>query len=414
MSHSVQTPAQPDALLTDPHFFEDPYPAYRTLREGAPIFWSEAWGGWVLTRYADVEAVLRNPRLFSSAGRVHYLLDQLPADVRAEAVLLSAHYRHGIAHSDPPAHTRLRALLTPWFTPRLLESLRPRIRTLAAQLVEEAAAQPQPDLMRDLAYPLPAIVILELLGAPAADTHLFRRWAVEINLLFAGGGRTTAEAMRTATAGLHEMRAYVGALIDERRRRPSDDLIGHLVHAGQEGDRLSDAELVSTVVTLFVAGHETTTHLLGNGLIALLRAPDQLALLRSRPELMAPAVEELLRYDAPVQRSWRIALEETEIHGQKIRRGQMLLVLIGAANHDPAVFADADRLLVERRDNRHLGFGMGIHFCLGAPLARIEVPEALHAVMRTFPHLELIEDSPLQWRHDVALRGVEALSVKAG
>jgi cytochrome P450 len=400
-----------DDLLTAPGFFSDPYPAYRVLREAAPVVWSEAWGGWVLTRYADVAAVLRDHKRYSSAGRIHFLLDRLPDDTRAETGLLEAHYQVGIAHMDPPAHTRLRALVAPWFTPRLLEAWRPRIRVLAAELVQAAAARPSLDLMRDVAYPLPAYVVLEMLGAPREDSDLLRDWALDINLLFSGGGRTTVASVRRAQASLAEMRAYIGALVAARRRTPSDDLLGRLVAAEAEGDRLNDAELVSTCVTLFVAGHETTTNLLGNGLIALLRHPEQMAHLRQAPALMESAVEEMLRYDAPVHRSWRIAREDAEIDGQPIRRGDMLLLMIGAAHRDPAAFPDPEAFDIARRENKHLGFGVGIHFCLGAPLARIEVPEALTAILQRWPSLRLLDAPPLQWRQDIALRGVEALPV---
>lgn len=401
-----------DALLTDASFFADPYPAYAHLRDYAPVVWSDAWCGWVLTRHDDVASILRAHRLFSSAGRIHYILDRLPSELRADTGLLEAHYAVGIAHADPPAHTRLRALLTPWFAPRLLEAMRARIRALAADLVDACANSDDIDLMRDVAYPLPAIVVLEMLGAPVADADLLRGWALDVNLLFSGGGRATVENVRKAHASLTEMRAYVGELITERRRAPRDDLLSHLARAEGDGDRLNDAELVSTCVTLFVAGHETTTNLLGNALVALMRNPGEMERLRREPGLMDTAVEEFLRYDTPVQRSWRIANEEVEIGGTRIMPGEMVLLMIGSAHRDTAAFVDADRLDVGRRENRHLGFGLGIHFCLGAPLARIEVPETLRALLARFPEMHIKSTSPLRWRPDVALRGVEALPVE--
>jgi cytochrome P450 len=416
--------AQADALFRDPAFYDNPYPAYAWLRSHAPVVWSEHLGAWVVSRAVDVSAVLRDPARFSSAGRIAYLLDSLDPAVRAQASLLESHYRVGIAHVDPPAHTRLRALVAPWFLPRPMEQLRPQIAARAAELVAAADARAQADraaggpgrvdLMAELAYPLPALVVMELLGAPAAHAERYRTWALEINLLFAAGGRTGHEAAQRAQQALAEMRAAIGELVAARRRTPGDDLIGRLVRAEAEGDRLSDDELISTCVTLFVAGHETTTHLIGNGLVALLRNPAQLARLRADPTLIESAVEELLRYDPPVQRSWRIATQETQLGGQMIRAGQMVLLLIGAANRDAALFADGEALDVARRDNRHLGFGLGIHFCLGAPLARIEVPEALAAVLRRWPHLELVEQPPLRWRHDLALRGIEELPLIVG
>jgi cytochrome P450 len=302
-----------------------------------------------------------------------------------------------------------------------MEALRPHIKELAARLVAEAAAAAEADrraggpgrvdLMATVAYPLPALVVMELLGAPASDADDYRRWALEINTLFAAGGRTTAEAAAQAQRALVEMREAIGALVAARRRYPSDDLVGRLVRAEEDGDRLSDDELISTCVTLFVAGHETTTHLIGNGMVALLRAPEELARLRAEPGLLESAVEELLRMDPPVQRSWRIATEECTLGGQQIRKGEMVLLLIGAANRDEALFADGERLDIGRSPNRHLGFGHGIHFCLGAPLARIEVPEALSAILAQWPEIALDVSAPLQWRRDLALRGLEELPV---
>ncbi len=421
MAATADLTAAADSLLRDPAFYANPYAAYGWLRAHAPVVWSDHLGAWVVSRAADVEAVLRDPAHFSSAGRIHYLLNSLAPEVRANAALLESHYRVGIAHVDPPAHTRLRALVAPWFLPRHMEALRPRIVALTEELVEAAAARAEieagpggavVDLMESLAYPLPALVVMELLGAPPAHAAAYRRWALEINLLFAAGGRTTVEAAARAQLALAEMRAAIGELVAERRRVPGDDLVGRLVRAEAEGDRLSDDELVSTCVTLFVAGHETTTHLIGNGMVALLRNPDQLARLRAEPTLIPAATEELLRYDPPVQRSWRIAGEERTIGGQAIGKGQMVLLLIGAANRDPALFADGERLDVGRRENRHLGFGVGIHFCLGAPLARIEVPVALAAILRRWPQIELVEEPPLRWRRDLALRGLDALPVR--
>lgn len=400
-----------DMLLTDPGFFADPYPAYGRLREEAPIFWSEAWGAWVLTRHADALAVLSRPQLFSSAGRVGYLLRGLARAERERLALLDRHYQVGLAHADPPQHTRLRALLTRVFTPRMVERLRPRVEALVEALLDAALPAGRLDVIADLAYPLPATVVAELIGAPAEDRDRLRDWALGVNELFSGGGRTTmAQALR-AQGALEEMHAYVAALSALRRAEPRDDILSGLVAAEQAGERLSPAELVSTVVTLFVAGHETTTHLLGNGLLALLQHPEQLALLRERPELMGDAVEELLRYDTPVQRGWRLAVEETEIDGQRVAAGAMVLPMLGAANRDPAQFPEPERLDITRKPGRHFGFGHGIHYCLGAPLARLEVAAALSALLRRAPGMGLAPGARLVWRRDVALRGLEALPV---
>ncbi|MCW5848996.1 MAG: cytochrome P450 [Anaerolineae bacterium] len=405
-------PMSLDALLTSADFFSDPYPAYHRLRAEAPVYWSEAWGGWVLTRYSDVVAVFKDPRLYSSAGRVTYLLEQLPDDVRRAAAPLEAHYEVGLAHSDPPTHTRLRAILNRAFAARRVEALRPRIQQVVDELLEavEARGDGQMDIIADLAYPLPATVIAEMIGAPTEDRDKFRDWAIGINELFSHAGRVTVEGVQRAQTSLLEMREYIRALVEDHRARPRDSLLGLLVVAGDQSETLTEAELVATCVTLFVAGHETTTNLIGLGMLALLQHPDALAELRARPDLAESAVEELLRYDTSVQRGWRIARADVDWDGHRIRQGQMVLPMLGAANRDPAQFPDPDRLDLGRRDNRHVGFGFGIHFCLGAPLARLEAPLALNALLARFPRLALT-GAPLQWRQDVALRGLLALPV---
>ncbi len=400
-----------DALLTSPDFFIDPYPAYRVLRSEAPVFWSAAWGAWLVTRYDDVVQVLRDPDAFSNAGRVLHLLDQLPDEQQERASYLRRHYSVGIGHSDPPSHTRLRELVAPAFAPRQIAALRPRISAIAEILLNRAqddGGAGALDGIADLAYPLPAMVALALLGAPTSDMHLFRRWALDINLLFAGGARVDPQAAITADRSLMEMRAYLLALIEDRRRCPCEDIISHLVHSETE-DRLDEQELISTCVTLFVAGHETTTNVLGNGLAALLQRPPVLAALRADPGAIPACVEEMLRFDAPVQRAWRMATRDVSMAGARIRRREMVLAMLGAANHDPARFTNPDAFDIHRREQRHLGFGLGIHFCLGAPLARLEVEIALHTLLLHFREIELDSSQELRWRRDVALRGVESL-----
>jgi len=398
-----------DQLLS-PAFFSDPYPTYHRLRSEAPVYWSDALGGWVLTRYEDVVSILRRPELYSSTGRVSYLLRQLPEAARREVELLERHYTLGLAHSDPPDHTRLRTLLSKAFTSRLIEARQPRIQALVDQLLDRVEGSGRMDIIHDLAYPLPATIIAEIIGAPAEDIDLFRQWAIGINRLFESGGRVTPASVAAAQSSLVEMREYIGRLIIERRRRPGDDVLSHLVAAEQQADRLSVAELVSTAVTLFVAGHETTTHLIGNGMLALLRQPDQLQKLKENPALISSAVEEMLRYDTAVQRGWRIAAGDIEIDGCRIKKGELVLPMLGAANRDPAQFPEPDRFDICRQDNKHLGFGYGIHFCLGAPLARLETPIAINTLLRRFPNLRL-ETENLTWRQDIALRGLIELPV---
>lgn len=398
-----------EAYLIDDAFFTDPYPVYAQLRETAPIYWSEAWGTWLVTRYADVVRVLSDSDAFSSAGRVRYLLDQLPPEGDEFRRVLAAHYDVGLAHTDPPAHTRLRRLLSRGFTPRMVAAWRDRIEATVAELVARVRSRASFDVVADIAYPLPATILAEMIGAPSADIARFRDWAIGINRLFEKGGRVTLAAAEAAYTSRMEMAAYIADLAAERRAAPRDDVMSALVSA-EADDRLTDAELVSTLVTLFVAGHETTTNLIANGVYTLLRHPQQLALLRGEPELIDAAVEEMLRYEPSVPRSWRIARHELELGGQTIAAGDLVFPIIAAANRDPAVFDAPDRFDIRRRPNKHLAFGHGIHYCIGAPLARLEASIAIQAIAAAFPGLRLAA-KPLHWYPDVAIRRLTALPV---
>jgi len=401
-----------DALLTATSFFENPYPTYDRMREQAPVVRSDAWGGWVLTRYADVVATLRDHRRFSNKGRVEHMLAHVPAEARAGAGTLEAHFAANPAHADPPDHTRMRTLLNRAFTPRQMEKMLPRVQAVVDGLLDrvDARGDGRMDLIADLSFPLPATIIAEMIGAPAGDSVQFQDWANGVNQLFASVGRATAGQVATAQEHVSGIRAFTLQLAQRRRDEPKDDIMTLMVDAVNQGT-LSLDELVSTVVTLFIAGHETTTYTLANGVLALLRHPEQLALLRAHPELMESAVEEIWRYDTPVQRGWKLATEDTEIDGHGIRAGELVLPMPGAANRDPAQFPDPGRFDVTRKDNRHVAFGYGIHFCIGAPLARVEVPIALTSLLRRYPDLRLAGD-PLEWRRDVAMRGPVRLELR--
>jgi pimeloyl-[acyl-carrier protein] synthase len=395
--------------LVSPEFFANPYPVYQHLQAEAPIYWSKTWGAWVLTSFADNNRALRSHQLFSSRGRVAYLLDQLPTAERAGFEFLESHYQVGLTHSDPPAHTRLRGVLTSSFVPQKMTALKPAIQSLVDELLDRAAGNGRMDIIEDLAYPLPAIIVAELLGAPASDIELLRSWAMGVNRLFEAGGRTFPQEAAHAQKSLIELRQYIQDLANERRRAPKNDVVSRLVEAESQG-LLSRDELVATSVTLFVAGHETTTYMLGNGLLALLQHPYQLELLQNNPGYINPAVEEMLRYDTSVQRVWRLAGEDLRLGRQIIKRKELVLLMLGAANRDARQFSDPHRFDILRTDNRHLGFGAGIHFCLGAPLARLEIPIAVSSLLQRFPNLSL-EEKPLKWRHDIALRGLLSLPV---
>ncbi|MDQ3475936.1 MAG: cytochrome P450 [Actinomycetota bacterium] len=399
------TRAELDGQLTSPAFYADPYPFYHRLRETDPVHWSDANGGWMLTRYDDVLATVRDHRRFSSRGRFQAALERIPADVRARVRSLEDHYQVGLIASDPPDHTRMRGLVNMAFTPRIVEQLRPRVQVLVDELLDAVQDRGEMDVIRDLAYPLPATVIAELFGAPAQDRDRFKAWSGGI-LAFQGTGNPAPEVIEGSQRDLLEMRAFLSDLAEERRRSPRDDLLSRLVAA--EGDKLSEAELLTTCVTLLTAGHETTTNLIGNGLFTLLRTPDQLRLLRANPELMPTAVEEMLRYESPLQRNPRCVTEDVELGGKRLRRGDYVMQVLGAANRDSDQFPDPDRFDITRHPNRHVAFGFGIHFCIGAPLARLEAPVAIGAILRRMPRLRLVADA-VRWQEHGLLRGLTSL-----
>ncbi len=406
---STTLPAHLEQQLTSDAFFQDPYPIYAEMRATDPVHWSEANGGWMVTRYDDVLATVRDLARFSSCGRNTSAFDRLPGEVSERVRPLRDHFSVGLINSDPPDHTRMRGLINKAFTPRVVEQLRPRVQFLVDGLLEavEERGDGRMDVIRDLAFPLPAMVIAEVLGAPPEDRDRFKIWTVGI-LKFQGTGSILPETAEESQAHLLEMRAFLADLADRRRRAPRDDLMSQLVAAEAEGDRLSESELLSTCVTLLTAGHETTTNLIGNGLLTLLRHPNQLALLRKHPDLMPSAIEELLRFESPLQRNPRRVAVDTELDGKRLRRGDYVMQVLGSANRDPNQFPDPDRLDITRQPNRHVAFGFGVHFCLGAPLARLEAPIALAAILGRFPGLALATDCP-QWQRHGLLRGLASL-----
>ncbi len=388
----------------DPQRRIDPYPLYARMRRDAPVYRNGLFGLWFLFRHRDVEAVLKDPRFSVRRGEfakpaLNPLLS-LSAEFRdfAERTLLMV---------DPPDHTRLRGLVSRTFTPRRVQALRPRIEAIVGELLDAAAARPDPDLIRDLAAPLPILVISELLGVPTRDREQIRLWT---NDLVATLDPFSGSSLAQADRAYHGLAAYLRTLFEERRREPRDDLISALVAVEASGDRLSEVELCAIVALILGAGHETTTNLLGNAALALLREPGERKRLIDRPELMAGAVEEFLRYDAPVQATDRVATEDVEIDGQIVRRGQFCVLLLGSANRDPEAFTDPDRLDVGRADNRHVSFGAGIHFCLGAGLARLEAQVALRALLERYPSVTGDLRAPL-WRKSMTLRGVTSLPI---
>lgn len=397
-----------DPALFGPTFYDDPYPFYRHLREADPVH-HDARMGWLIARRADIEALAHDPRL--SRGRFEdRRVAGVPAAAQAAAAPVLAGLRREMLRADPPQHTRLRKLVVHAFTPRTVDRLHPRIREIVDDLLDAFAAAGGMDFIHDVAQPLPATVIMELLGVPPADRDWLKARTAD-RIAFLGAIRTAPDplalAQRTAKSA-HDLDGYFRGLIAARRRAPGEDLISALIAAEEAGERLGEAEMVANCALLLSAGHETTTNLLGNGLLALLRHPGELRRLREDPALMPSAVEELLRYDSPVQLAPRVAVAAITLGGKTIQPGEPVMLLLGSANRDPEHFADPDRLDIGRRPNAHRAFGFDRHFCLGAHLARAEAQIALGAVLARFPALAL-RGGPVVWQPNPAYRGVTAL-----
>ena len=386
----------------DPEFLADPYPTYHRLRAEDPVHWSPL-GFWVLTRYEDVVAVLRDLRAAKEAI-ASFIAARfgIPVPVGMGLSMLDR---------DPPDHTRLRGLVSKAFTPRVVEGLRPRIQQIVDGLIERAEARGSMDLIEEFAYPIPVVVICEMLGVPVEDHERFKRWSLDIARgLDAIMLPPDSEVALRSGASRRALADYFRELIAERRASPRGDMLSGLIAAEEAGDKLSEDELLATCILLLVAGHETTVNLIGNGTHALLRHPGELRRLRENPGLIGTAIEELLRYDGPVQRTARIPTEDVTIGGRTIAKGEMVMPFIGAADRDPAHFPDPDRLDITRTDNRHIAFGWGIHFCLGAPLARVEGQIAINTLLQKLPKLALATDKP-EYRQSLTLRGLAALPV---
>jgi cytochrome P450 len=393
----------------DPAFIADPYPALARLREGPPAVFDERTNQWLVARHAEVNALLRDRRLGRSYlhlashdewGRTSPPADQAPFwDLLGEQMI----------DMEPPDHTRLRRLVTKAFTPRTVEALRPRIEGIVDAAVDRALALGELDLIADLIELVPVTVIAELLGIPEADRHLLRPWSADMTLMFELD--PTPEAQRRATDASAAFEAYLRALTRERRGAPTADLISDLAAVLESGgDRLTEDELIGTAVLLLNAGHEASVNGAANSWWALFRHPESLRRLRADPGLVPTAIEELLRFDTPAPMFERWVLEDIDIRGVTIPRGQELALQFAAANRDPAVFADADAIVLDRSPNPYLSFGAGIHYCLGAPLAKLEFEILFARMLGRMPRLELIEEP--RWKPRFILRGLEALRVR--
>jgi len=395
-----------EELLVSPEFVANPYPLLARLRQEEPVYWSDGIGCWLLTRYDDILISFKQTTHYSNENRLGKAVEYLPPERRAKFKPFEDHYAtKGLLHSDPPDHTRLRALVTREFTVMIVEKMRPRIQEVVDSLLDAAEKNGRMDVVPDLAAALPVQVIAEILGVPPPDRYLIRKWTDHI-LRFQGVNKPSEADLSRAQDALMEMRAYIKSMINERRRQPRGDLMGKFVAAESEGQRLSEAELINTCVTLFTAGHETTLSLISNTIYTLLANSDQYELLRHEPGLLESAIEESLRYESPVSRQSRLMKDNTELAGKKLKKGEIVFQMLNAANRDPAYFADPDKFDVQRKKNRHIAFGQGIHFCVGAALSRAESTIAVGTALKRFPNLRLVDDKP-DW--DVSKRNSRVL-----
>jgi cytochrome P450 len=392
--------------LFGPEMLADPYPFYRKLRESHPVFRMAELDAWVVTSYEAVNGALRNPQLSSDRfPRLRQRLASRGLDNLAEDRVRS------MIHMDPPDHTRLRGLVNKAFTPKTVEAMAGHIQEIINSLLDAVRSHGRMDLIEDFAYPLPVTVIAEMLGVPAEDRARFKHWSDEVSVVLGGDVAALSEtALRRATTAREELADYFKDIVLQRRKNPGTDLISALTQAEEEGGKLSEDELYSTVVLLLVAGNETTTNLIGNGMLALLRHPDEMRKVWDSPSRVPTAVEEMLRFDSPVQLTTRMAKTDLEIQGTKIQKGDWLYLVVGAANRDPAQFPDPDRFDVTRTENKHIAFGAGAHFCLGAPLARLEAQIAVRALRDHFPTLRVGEET-IEYRNNFNLRGLKSLPV---
>ncbi|MEU0242945.1 cytochrome P450 [Streptomyces sp. NPDC006235] len=394
----------------DPAFLADPYPAYAELRARGRVHYFAPTNQWLVPHHADVSALLRDRRLGRTYQHrfTHEEFGRTPPPPEQEP--FHTLNDHGMLDLEPPDHTRIRRLVSKAFTPRTVERLKPYVRGLADELASALAEAGGGDLLKDVAEPLPVAVIAEMLGIPESDRAPLRPWSADICGMYElnPSEETAAKAVRASV----EFSDYLRELIAARRKEPGEDLISGLIAAHDEGDRLTEQEMISTAVLLLNAGHEATVNATVNGWYALFRNPAQLELLRADPSLIPSAVEELMRYDTPLQLFERWVLDEIELDGTTIPRGAEIALLFGSANHDPAVFENPSALDLTRPDNPHISFSAGIHYCIGAPLARIELAASMGALLKRTPTLRLAAE-PTR-KPNFVIRGLEGLAVEVG
>ena len=392
----------------DPRLRTNPYEVYRELREEAPVFWSQMMQVWVLTRYDDVLATLKDHAHFSSERtRANNPLVQALESQRLASGPLGT--TPTMLSTDPPSHTRMRSLVNKAFTPRQVERIRPQMVEIAEGLLDGLPEPGKIDVVADFSIPFPIIVIAAMLGVPASDRERFKAWSTDIAGSL-GGPFQAPDVIDRSVRASNEIADYFRSQIAARKAEPRDDLLSALVAAEEEGDLLTEDELIATCILLLVAGNETTTNLIGSGMYTLLQNPDERRKLQVDPSLMASAVEEMLRYEPAAQMTSRIANEGAAIGGVRFEPGQVILPAMAAANRDPAQFPEPDRFDIERHPNRHLAFGQGIHYCLGAPLAVAETRIAFDALLRRMPEPQAAFEAP-DWGQSFILRGLKSLLV---
>lgn len=391
------------APIGSPAFRQDPYPTYAYLRSLGPIHREPDAPIWHVVGYQAVQAALRHPHLASD--RLKWMLS---GEERRAYPVLARILPDMMVFADPPRHTLLRGLVAKAFTPRIVNGLRPRIEAIVNALLARAISRGTFDVIADLAVPLPLMVIGELLGVPQGDRERLKAWSDDFAVF--AGGPTDDEGVARADRAIRDFTAYFTGVVAQWRQRPGDNLISALIATEEQGERLSHDELMATSILLLIAGHETTTNLIGNGLLVLLRCPEQAQRLRREPALIALAVEELLRYDSPVQMTTRLAIDDLTLGAAAIGKGAMVKLWLGAANRDAEQFAEPDRLDIARTENRHLSFGYGVHFCVGAALARLEGQVALATLIETFPNLQHA-DEPLEYHGTQVFRALKRLPV---
>lgn len=398
---------------SDIAYRENPYPILARLREDDPVHWSPALKGWVVTRHADVQGVMRASAM--SADRITPFYTSLPSDSKARVESLVRYLGRWLVFRDPPDHTRLRALVARAFTPKSLAEIRPNVESIVTHLVEDLEGRPEIDLVADFANLLPAYVIMDMLGVPRQMLPQFKAWSDDIRL-FIGTAKSTPDKYERTRRGVEAMAAAFKELIEQHRKQRHDDVLQTLIDAREEGSgKLDDDELIATSILFLFAGHETTTALIAVGSAALMRNPEERRrfLSLTGPDAIATAVEEMLRYDGPTPAMVRIALQEHTLGGREIAKGDRVYTMIAAANRDPAVFQNPDRFDIGRSPNPHMTFGFGTHFCLGAPLARLEAQIALPRLHRAYPEMAMRQDG-IEFTDGLVLRGPVRLPVQLG